>query len=129
MAGKGSELTYNKDRMSMYKLTEYQLQCVVKDFADLHLLPMLHVPNEAYRSKYQGYRLKREGMMPGASDCFFLRGNATSKGLWLELKVPPNKPSAAQLSFLELVISEGYTGLVAYGVDEAIAAITEYYGL
>lgn len=113
----------------MIKMTEYQLQCAVKDFADLHLLPMIHVPNEGLRSKYTGFRLKRIGMMAGVSDCFFPRGNESHKGWFLELKIPPNKPTPTQISFIALVKSEGYWGSIAYGVEDAIAQITQFYDL
>lgn len=111
------------------KMTEYQMQCAIKDFADAHKLPMMHSPNEGKRSVVTGHRLKRAGLMPGASDCFFLKGNTMYKGLWIELKIKPNIPSKEQLRFLELVNSLGYLGDVCYDLDEALALISAFYGL
>lgn len=110
-------------------MTEYQFQCTIKDFADLHYLPMIHTPNEGYRSKITGFRLKRMGMLAGVADCFFLRGNDKYKGLWLELKIKPNKPTREQILFMSMVNSEGYLGEVCYDLDVAITIIKDFYGL
>ncbi len=116
---------------SGFKITEAQLQLAVKQFADLHLLPMHHSPNEARRSPQLGKRLKDEGMIPGFSDCFFMRSSANGyyKGLFIELKIPPNKPTVTQKNFLELIKNEGYLGIVCYGIDDAINAIKMFYDL
>lgn len=108
---------------------ERDFQFAVKQFADLHQLPMLHIANEGRRSPMEGARLKKMGMHPGASDCFFLRSNENYKGLWLELKIKPNKPTPNQLIFLSLVIAEGYQGLVSYDLDHAFCVIREFYGI
>ena len=113
----------------MLKVTEAQVQIAVAEFARLHQLPMHHSPNEAKRSVMLGGKLKRMGMMTGYSDCFFIRGNKQYSGFFLELKVPPNKPTPAQLRFIELVKAEGYHGSIAYGVDDAIAQICGFYDL
>jgi len=114
---------------SRFKMTEKQIQDAVKQFADMYLLPFIHVPNEGVRTKWQGYQLKKAGMMTGVADCFFMRGNDNYKGLWIELKVPPNKPTQAQESFLMLANSEGYLGIVCYSLDSALAEIRAFYDL
>ena len=113
----------------MLKVTEAQVQIAVAEFARTHHLPMFHPCNEGRRSLANGARLKRMGLMSGVSDCMFLRGNKQYSGLFLELKVPPNKPTPAQLRFIELVKAEGYHGSIAYGVDDAITQICGFYGI
>jgi hypothetical protein len=113
----------------MVKRAEDILQEAVVYFARLHKLPMFHPVNEGKRSLATGARLKRMGMMSGVSDCMFLRGNNQYSGLFLELKVPPNKPTPAQLRFIELVKAEGYHGSIAYGVDDAIVQICGFYNI
>ena len=110
-------------------MTEYQFQATIKDFADTHKLPMIHIPNEGLRSRITGCRLKRIGMVPGVSDCFFMKSNTMYKGLWLELKIKPNKPSKEQRHFLELVNSLGYLGEVCYDLDETLALISAFYDI
>ena len=110
-------------------MTEAQFQCCVKQFADMHKLPMHHSANEAKRSVVLGKRLKDMGMIPGFSDCFFLRGNQQYKGLFLELKIKPNKLTATQEQFLAMVNKEGYLGLACYSIDEALKIIIDFYSL
>lgn len=110
-------------------MTEYQMQCAIKDYADLWKLPMIHIANEGKRTQFTGFRLKRSGMLPGVVDCFFMKGNELFKGLWIELKIKPNKPTKEQLRFLELVSSLGYLGEVCYELDDAITLINTFYGL
>ena len=74
-----------------------------------------------------GAILKRMGVKPGVSDIFFPRSNHQFKGLWLELKVGKNKATEAQVKFIDEMIAEGYSGLVAYGFDEAILMIKSFY--
>ena len=115
--------------MRIVKMSESALQKAVKTFAAIHKLPMHHSPNEAKRSLVLGKKLKDEGMMPGFSDCFFIRGNDEFKGIFLELKIKPNKLTQSQTDFLELVKQEGYMGSVCYTLDEAIALISAFYSL
>lgn len=110
-------------------MTEDQMQRAIIEFAQLYLLPVHHSPNAGKRSMYLGKKLKDLGMMPGFSDLFFLQGNDKYKGLFIELKVKPNKPTTAQLKFIELVNSLGYLGTVVYELDDAIKIITTFYNL
>ena len=105
------------------------LQIAVSDFAKLHKLPFLHIANERSCSPIYGQMLKRMGVKAGVSDCFFPRGNDSSKGLWLELKIKPNKPTDSQLKFIQDMIAEGYSADIAYTIDEAIAIIKSFYSI
>lgn len=113
----------------MQKMTEFQFQCAIKDFCDLYQLPMIHVPNAGLRSKFSGHMLQRSGMVAGVSDVFIMRPNAHYSGLWLELKIKPNKPTPAQLRFLELVKQEGYWGEICYELDATLRLISIFYGI
>ena len=113
----------------MLDVTEYQICCAIKDFADLYHIPIIHLCNEGKRSAHTGHRLKRIGLCVGASDYFFMQGNEDYKGLWLEVKTIKGKPTKLQLTFLELVRTHGYAGLVAYGLEDALNAIRAFYRL
>ncbi len=66
------------------------------------------------------------GVLSGVSDiCVMIPKNGFG-GLFIELKVKPNKPSPAQLKFLETMNSNGYLAVVRYGAEEAIKTIQEY---
>ena len=108
---------------------EEGFQIAVADFARLHKLPFWHSANERKCSFVYGQLLKRMGVKAGVSDCFFPRGNDTFKGLFIELKIKPNKPTQSQISFLEEMIQEGYAGHVAYSIDEAMSIIKTFYSL
>ena len=108
------------------QIMQIQVCEFVKQTTDM---PFIHCPNEGRRSKYLGELLKRMGLYPGASDCFMPRGNGLYKGLWIELKVPPNKPTKNQLAFMAEMRKEGYQALVAYSSDEAIEIIKDFYYL
>lgn len=107
---------------------EDQLQIAVCEYAELRNLPFFHVANERRCSMQYGRLLKRKGVKPGFSDCFMPRGNHTFKGLFIELKIKPNKPTPNQLIFIENMISEGYAAHVCYSLVEAIIIIDTFYG-
>jgi hypothetical protein len=92
-------------------------------------LKFFHFANERQCSAQYGSLLKRMGVTAGVSDIFLPKGNDTFKGLWIELKVGKNKATPAQLDFINDMIAEGYSACVAYGAEEAILMIRQFYGL
>lgn len=108
---------------------EEALQIAVCQYAEAKRLPFFHFANERKSSWVYGKLLKLMGVKSGVSDCFFPRGNSNFKGLWIELKIKPNKPTVNQVDFINLIIEEGYCAHVAYGIDEAISIINGFYGL
>lgn len=105
------------------------LQIAVKDFCVVHKIPMYHSPLEGKRSTYNGHILNRMGMTKGFSDCFFPRGNRAFKGMFIELKIKPNKLTVEQSIFLEDMLAEGYDACVCYNIDEAMSVIKKFYNL
>lgn len=92
-------------------------------------LPFFHIAGERKCSPQYGAILKRMGVRAGVADYFFPRGNMTKKGAWLELKTITGKPSPAQREFMRDMVSEGYDFMFAYGSDEAIALIRDFYSI
>ena len=90
---------------------------------------MIHVPNEGERKVSTGSLLKAMGMCKGFSDCFFPKGNDLFKGLFIELKIKPNKPTEHQIAFLQEMLSYGYDACVCYDIDEAMTVIKNFYHL
>jgi len=91
-------------------------------------LKLIYIPNDGKRSPTLGRILKRMGLYPGTSDIFMPQSNGKHHGLWIELKVHPNKPTKLQLSFLDDMHSLGYGCAIAYGAEEAIDCIKAFYG-
>jgi hypothetical protein len=85
----------------------------------------LHVPNGEHRSKITGAKLKRMGVLAGASDFLFWHNG---KFFALELKAPGGRATDAQLEFLARFADAGGHTAIAEGIDRAIAVL-EAWGL
>ena len=92
-------------------------------------LPFMHIANEGKRSIANTRILKRMGMRPGVSDIFIPRACRGYHGLWIELKVGSNEPTAQQIDFLEQMISEGYLAKVIYEAEPCIEYIANFYSI
>jgi len=117
----GSRVLAGKEQVEQIKVAEWLRQCTD--------LPFMHIGNERRCSPQQGALLKRMGIRAGVSDIFLPRGNGQFKGLWLELKTETGRPSPAQRTFLDDMRNEGYEGVFAYGANDAIALIREFYSI
>lgn len=95
---------------------------------------MYAIPNGGKRDAREAARLKKQGVKAGVSDIHLILPAGGYGGLWVELKRPivkgKVKPSVqqSQKDWIETAESVGHKGLVAYGSDEAKAAIREYLG-
>jgi len=82
-----------------------QVQCVkwfrlqYRQVGDL----LIHVPNGGSRDLRTAQRLKAEGVVPGVSDLVLFMPNLTHHGLFIELKIKPNKQSEHQKKWQLLV--------------------------
>jgi hypothetical protein len=85
----------------------------------------LHCPNGERRDKMTGAKLKRMGVLAGASDLLLWH---QSNSFALELKVPGGRLSEAQLEFLARFNDAGGHTAIAAGLDRAIAVL-EAWGL
>lgn len=65
------------------------------------LLNLYHVPNEGKRSKAEAARQQRLGLRPGVPDLILDSPKGIYHGLRVEMKVKPNKTTAAQEKWLE----------------------------
>jgi len=85
----------------------------------------LHVPNGERRDKITGAKLKRLGVLAGASDLLLWhQGNSFA----LELKRPGGRLSEAQLEFMARFADAGGHVAHAEGLDRALACL-EAWGL
>lgn len=88
------------------------------------------IPNGELRKKSVAAKLKEEGVKSGVPDIFLpYPSRGGHHGLFIEMKIKPNKPSAGQIDYLEWLAGCGYLAMVAYGFDEARAIIENYLGM
>lgn len=87
---------------------------------------ILHIPNEGFRTKRYGKKLKDMGMKAGVSDLFIAMPSHGFHGAWIELKSKNGILSALQKEFLEDMRIQGYFTSVCYSIDEAINMIDWY---
>jgi hypothetical protein len=90
-------------------------------------LPVIGIANQRACSPREGAKLKRMGVKAGCSDLFIPRPSSIYHGLWIELKTAKGKPSTHQIAFVKEMQYEGYEAVFAYGFEEAIAIIKEFY--
>ncbi len=116
------------------KRTEHAEQCVVIEWATYNttrwpqLRTLYAIPNGGKRERSVAAKLQAEGVKPGVSDLCLPVSRNGKHGLYIEMKVKPNKPTEEQLCWLADLDSFGYRAVVCYSADEAIAEITQYLG-
>lgn len=90
---------------------------------------MYHIPNEGKRSKATGGRLKAQGLKPGVPDVCLPTAHGGYIGLYIEMKVKPNRPTENQKNWLRALRAAGHLTAVAYDWEEAKNLIEEYLKL
>ncbi len=95
------------------------------------------------RGPVEGYQLKKAGMRRGIPDVFIARSKIERivseegiperqevnvyLGLFLELKVKPNKPTPEQIEIVGWLIREGYAAYFCYSINECIERVERYF--
>ena len=90
---------------------------------------MYHIPNEGKRSAAMGARLKAEGLKAGVPDVCLPTAHGGYIGLYIEMKVKPNKPTEHQKQWLRDLRKAGHMTAVCYSWEEAKNLIEEYIRL
>jgi hypothetical protein len=88
---------------------------------------LIHIPNGGKRSKSYGAKLKRLGMIKGASDLLLLVPKGDKGGLFIEVKDDEGIVSKEQEAFL-LDVSADYATSVCRSTDEITKVIADYLG-
>jgi len=96
-------------------------------------LKWLHaIHNQGHGDAVRGAKAKAEGVKPGVFDLFLPVPTPNPNyysGLYLELKVDLNNPSAIQNEFGQDMLAAGYQAKVAWGWLEARQIILGYLGI
>jgi hypothetical protein len=87
------------------------------------------IPNGGARHKATAGRLKAEGVRAGVPDLMLPVARGGYHGLFMELKVAPNKPTPAQAEWLEWLDRQGYAARVCYGFDDLVETVEWYLNL
>lgn len=89
---------------------------------------MTHVPSER-KNKFEAIVVALMGAKPGVFDFWFGEPRGEYHGFWLELKATGrtwSDVSKAQRDFGDLQAAAGYFTAIGYGLDHAMAIITDY---
>lgn len=85
------------------------------------------IPNGGFRRAGEAARLVGEGVRAGMPDLMLFVARGAFHGLGIEMKDEERGTvSASQREVRELLISQGYPVVIAYGSDEAVKAIEAY---
>lgn len=87
------------------------------------------VPNGGTRNKIEAANLKRQGVRAGVPDLCLAWPKGKYCGLYLEMKVHPNRTTDEQESWLKSLSSAGYAVKVCYGAKAAKATLEAYLKL
>lgn len=96
---------------------------------------MHSIPNGAFlhggpkQRARQMARLKAQGLTPGVLDVFLPKARGGFHGLYIELKIKPNKPTEKQKEFIQQADKDGYLTAVCYDWLDAKQVISDYMGI
>lgn len=97
---------------------------LIPRYPELRLL--FHVPNGGSRSKATAGRMKAMGVKAGVPDLLLPVARGQYIGIWCELKVGRNKPTAEQRWWITELRRQGYKVAVSYGAEEAVGVLVGY---
>jgi hypothetical protein len=118
--------------MSANLLSEHDEQCALIIWKWLNiskypeLVNLFAIPNGGARDVRTGAKLKAEGVLAGVPDLFLAAVRGKYHGLFIEMKVKPNKPTVKQTEVIQNLRKQGYAAYVCYGADSAIELIGKY---
>ncbi|MCK5236436.1 MAG: VRR-NUC domain-containing protein [Deltaproteobacteria bacterium] len=96
----------------------------LKSYPELALL--YAIPNGGQRNRIVAAKLKAEGVKAGVPDLNLAVARGGYHGLYIEMKVKPNKPTKKQLEWHEMLREQGYRVEVCYGWEEGVAVLKGY---
>lgn len=121
--------------MAKLKANEHDEQCLLFRWAELHqrkypeLACMFAVPNAGKRSIRAAAYMKAEGLKSGVPDVCLPIPRGNYAGLWIEMKVGRNKPSANQQAWIKRLKAQGHHCAVCYSFEEAKVLVEWYLNL
>lgn len=113
------------------KQLEHRLQCACVRWLRLQYPNVLcfAIPNGGARSALTGAMLKAEGVVAGVPDLMIAVPKNVHAGLFVEMKVKPNRPSKEQVQVIRRLEDVGYKVAVCYSFDEFVNVVDDYLAL
>lgn len=97
-----------------------------KRLSDERYTCIVATPNAGKRSPLAGLRMVAEGMERGFPDISILEPCGKYHGLFIEMKIKPNRPTVDQLRWLGLLAKRGYAVAVCWSAKEAMDTVANY---
>ncbi|MDR0325019.1 MAG: VRR-NUC domain-containing protein [Oscillospiraceae bacterium] len=86
-----------------------------------------HIPNGGSRkSAIEGAHLKAQGVRAGVPDICLPVARGGYHGLYIELKATGGRVQDTQRVWIDALAAQGYKAIVAFGFEQARAAIEQY---
>ena len=111
------------------KYSEDNLQMAVCQYLDTLNVLWCHVANERKASPQAGARLKKKGVKSGVPDCIVFEPRGNYHGLFIEIKIKPNRTSDNQKKWLKDLYKRDYKCHVCFNLDEVIQVVSDYMKL
>lgn len=86
-----------------------------------------HLAGTPNQRAAQVARMKQTGFSSGIPDLFLPVARGGCHGLFIEMKVAKGRASVEQKAWLARLNAQGYMAVVAYGHQDAIRYVQEYY--
>lgn len=111
-----------------YKGKEDNFQIAAAKFLNVTYPDLLwfHCPNGGSRNKFEAYKFKSMGVLPGVSDVIILKPNQKFSGLIIELKAAKGTLQKTQEIFLNKATNNGFKCVVCYNMESVIKTVKEY---
>lgn len=109
---------------------EDSMSVAVSDYLKFQYPKVLfsHIPNGGSRNAREGAKFKRMGVRRGMPDFLIFGSNDPhTRGIALELKVKPNKPTPEQMEVIQELRKLKWEAHVCYSFDEAKILIDTHF--
>jgi len=109
---------------------EHRLQCTCVRWFRLQyprlIWNLFSIPNGGHRNIRVAQKLKKEGVVSGVSDLFLAIPSGNSAGLFLELKIKPNRPTKNQITFARKMMESGYHVEFIYSFEKFQSVVNDW---
>lgn len=113
----------DKEHQEQKKLIEWTAYNLGK-YPELRWL--FAIPNGGQRHIKVASKMKAEGVKAGVWDLFLPVAKEGYHGLFIEMKIKPNKLNDNQVEFQEFIDKQGYKSVVCYSWGEAQEELINY---
>lgn len=114
------------------RIDEEAEQEIVMQWARIHyerwpeLALLHHIPNGGSRSKREGAKLKRMGVLAGVADLHMPVPHSGYHSLYIEMKAADGRLQQSQRNFLHAAAAWGNCCIACFTAEDAIAVLNKY---